>query len=382
MKRKRNVILAGLLAVVALVVTACDVADKPATSWQTNAGTNPGNDPTNVYATARIGNVVVLGGNFNRVYSPDRRQSVGSGGLAALDAGTGAFKWTANAGGTVYKIVADGNVLWVAGSFGLKKYDANGRLNASWRPAANLVGTVRGALTVGPDAVYLAGSSGVMAINKSNAHTIWRTPTAGGQVWTLSYARNNAGARIVAGGYFCTVGAAKVARPGLASFGTNGAVDTRFNATAFGCKGTPGNLFDTARSVLSSVAYNTTVYVGGGGSLNQAAQVDMNTGRVIWASTRGDGDVQSVAIQGSYLYIGGHFDCIAGNSPTKCSIKRQKAARFQLSNNALSNNWAPDFRGGFNGVWSMTGDTSALYVGGNFTSVNGQVPQKFTIVRP
>ena len=381
MKRRRNLVVALIAAVVAFVATACDVSDKPTTSWQANSLNTSSGDPINVYATARIGSLIVLGGNFNRVYGPDLHQSVPSGGLAAFDAATGTFRWTATPGGTVYKIVADRGTLWVAGSFGLKKYDATGHDDTGYRPDLAHIGSVRGGLAVGPGAVYLAGQNYVTAVSKTTGARVWRTPVTGGQVWTLSYAKANPGPRIIAGGYFCTVGG--VSRPGLASLGTNGAVDARFRATAFGCVGQPGkSTFDSARSVLASTPYGTTVYVGGGGSLNQAAQVDVDTGRVIWAAPRGDGDVQAVAVQGSYLYIGGHFDCLSGARYENCAVKRQKAARYQLAGNQLAPNWAPDFRSGFEGVWTITGDADALYVGGNFSTVNGVRHQKFVIFRP
>jgi hypothetical protein len=374
MKRRRNLIVVALFAIVAFIATACDVSDTASTSWQTNKGPAP--DTVNVYTVARAGNLVILGGNFSSVISPAGTQSVPANGLAAFDAATGAFKWAANAGGTVYRAVADGPNLYVTGPFGLKKFNLNGQQDTSFHAQYN-VGQTRG-LAVGGGLIYYAGTSGIAAV-RSNGTGVWRAGVDG-QVWTLTYARNNAGARLIAGGYFCNVTPAhsstKISRPGLASLGTNGAVDTRFNAVAFGC-----GKFDLARAVLDSTPYGTSVFVAGGGSLNRAAKVDVNTGTVQWASRPGDGDVQAVAVQGSYLYVGGHFSCVDGPPGAKCLVPRQKAARYLLINGSLATNWQPNFRQGFNGVWSIAGDDNALYVGGNFTQVNGQTHQKFVIFR-
>ncbi len=361
MGRFPRAMLAALAGVILFVVTACGgVTETTLNTWGVGTATN-----INVYAVARVGNLMVIGGNFTEVTSPDGKTTHAAGGLAALNASTGAWVWSADTGGTVYEIVAHNSTLWIGGSFGVKKYTSSGVVQSFSQPYS--VGAVRG-IAIAPNRVYYGGDTGVAASDATGTG-VWLDPTDR-IVYTVAYAQNNGQPRILAGGNFCKVGG--VYRPALASLGTNGAIDTSFNAKNFGC----GTIQD-ARDVLDMVISGQVAYVAGGGSLNLVAAVNTVTGGTIWATKHGDGDVQAVTLQDGYLYAGGHFDCVDGSDINHCRVKRQKVEKLTTSGELTD--WTPDLRGGFLGVWSMAGDAKGLYVGGNFTTVNGLQRHKVAI---
>jgi hypothetical protein len=330
--------------------------------WGTDSGDN-----TFVYTVARAGNLMVIGGNFTSVISPDGKIRKAAGGLAALNAQTGAWVWSGSPGGTVYKIASDGTAIWVGGSFGLKKYALSGAKQAFTQPSS--VGTVR-AIALGAGRVYYGGGSGVAAMTTGGAR-LWKTVVSGGGVRTLAVA--NGGVNILVGGAFCSIGG--VARPGMASLTGSGAVNTAFNARSFTCG--PGQ---TGRPALDMVVSGTRAFVAGGGYLNRLLAISTTSGGLVWQAPRGNGDVQAVTIQNGQIYIGGHFDCVNGADGQPCLAVRHKAARYSMSG-VLDNGWVPYFRGGFLGVFAYAADSTGLYVGGAFNSINNAPRHKVAIFR-
>jgi hypothetical protein len=81
-----------------------------------------------------------------------------------------------------------------------------------------------------------------------------------------------------------------------------------------------------------------------------------------------DGTIRSMSISGGKLYIGGDFKNVNW-------VSRKHIASFDLATGTLTD-WAPevDFPGatGNNRVYSILATTDRLYVGGQFTQVNGQ----------
>ncbi len=362
MRRLSRVSLAAVAALAFATLAACTgVSERTSTTWGTNAG-----DSVNVYAVARMGNLLVIGGNFTSVVSPDGRTRRAAAGLAALNASTGNWVWSASPGGTVYRLVSDGNTVWAGGTFGLKRFSAAGKDLGFSQPYA--VGTVRG-IAVDAGRVYYGGGSAIAATSPSGTG-LWTVPVDG-PVYTL--AMSQGGRRLLAGGYFCSVHGAD--RPSLASLGLNGAVDYSFDARNLSC-----GSFDRAWPVMDMVVFGDTAYLAGGGKQNRLAAIDTSTGSLRWAEPQGNGDVQSVTFQDGFIYIGGHFTCVDGTDNEPCHAARQKIAKYTLTGQLVAD-WHPDLRGGFWGVWSMTGDSKGLYVGGNFTSVNGTAHHKVAIFR-
>ncbi len=77
------------------------------------------------------------------------------------------------------------------------------------------------------------------------------------------------------------------------------------------------------------------------------------------------GTVDSFAVSGDTLYIGGNFDTVGG-------VARNDLAAIDLSNGSVTS-WNPGVTGGFGGVTGLglSSDGSTLYVGGNFTGLGG-----------
>jgi hypothetical protein len=352
MRRTITILSVALGAVIFLAFPAGAVSQTLRPSSGTNtAGT--------VYAIAKVGADVVIGGSFTSVTSTNGTTHA-AGGLAALNASTGAWVWSASLGGTTYALGTDGTNLFAGGTYGVRRLTLAGAQQPFSMPYQ--VGSVR-ALAVGAGRVFYGGDQGVAAAT-----------TTGGAVWRVvatsvrSLAVN--GTQLLVGGAFCTIGG--VARTTLASLNANGSVSTGFNAHVFTCTDNVG------QPALGIAVDSGRAYVAGGGTLNRVIAVNATTGAVIWQAKHGDGDVQAVAVQGGAVYIGGHFDCVDGTDNHPCNAVRFKAARYS-TDGVLDPTWAPTFAGGPLGVWALAGDATQLYVGGAFTRINGAVRNKVAI---
>ena len=96
-------------------------------------------------------------------------------------------------------------------------------------------------------------------------------------------------------------------------------------------------------------------------SLNPATGA-VSTGWTAWGAS---GRVRSVVRHGPHLYIGGEFLGVG-------SIPRTRLARLDATTGAVDLTWQPSADGGLVYTLEMPSDGSRLYVGGRFTSVNGQ----------
>lgn len=109
------------------------------------------------------------------------------------------------------------------------------------------------------------------------------------------------------------------------------------------------------------------VAVGGAGSIpaNNIFAFDVTTGNPVSSfnhSLNGQGLVIRASADGSRVYVGGDFTTVDG-------VARGHVAAFNTADNSLVPNWAPNVGGQVRGL-GITGDT--VYVGGNFPSANGQ----------
>jgi hypothetical protein len=357
----KKFVVAASLAVAMIIVLALP-AGAVSETLRPSSGVNSGSS-INVYSVLRVGSYLIVGGNFTTVVSTNGT-SHAAGGLAALNASTGAWAWSASPGGTTYALGTDGTNVFAGGTYGLKRFSQSGGKQAFTAPYA--VGDVR-AITVSGSRVYYGGTNGVAAAT-----------TSGGAAWRVStnsvHALGINGTQLLVGGAFCSIGG--VGRPALASLNSStGAVNTGFTAPAFAC-GTNGS----GRPALAMAIANGRAFVGAGGTSNRVVAVNAASGATVWQGKVGDGDVQAVAIQGGSVYIGGHFDCVNGAQGAPCTTVRHKAAKYSTAG-VLDGTWNPTFSSGFPGIWALTGDSSQLYVGGNFTRVNGAVRNKIAIFR-
>jgi len=79
--------------------------------------------------------------------------------------------------------------------------------------------------------------------------------------------------------------------------------------------------------------------------------------------------VKTLHVRDGYLYLGGSFTHVKGNTSATYAYSRN-LARIKLSNGEVDWNWRPVFNGTVNGVSASEGNTH-VYVAGYFTQLNG-----------
>ena len=128
---------------------------------------------------------------------------------------------------------------------------------------------------------------------------------------------------------------------------------------------------------------NNRLAVGGeftevnGEKVNHFVILDATTGQIdrTWdlQVQRRNGDavqVKTLLVQDGYLYIGGNFTHVKGNT-SKAYAYSRGAARIKLSNGAVDWNWRPNFNGTVNGITAAS-DNSTVHAAGYFTELNNQ----------
>ena len=116
-----------------------------------------------------------------------------------------------------------------------------------------------------------------------------------------------------------------------------------------------------------------------------ALYASMNGARRWLAVT--DGDVQGVAISGSTIIVGGHFNnfCVGGEGhgdPLVCNnpMTRRKLMALSLGE-GVPNGWDPDVVGSPIGVSAVAAGGGGAQAGGAFTKVHGVSQQGFVRFR-
>jgi hypothetical protein len=95
----------------------------------------------------------------------------------------------------------------------------------------------------------------------------------------------------------------------------------------------------------------------------------IGTGAKQWEGTA-DGDVVALAVDGSTVYAGGHFDNIGGTNITGSNTRHHLVA-FDAASGSLKA-WAPTVSGP-HGVWALSGSGGAVIAGGDFQVVAATV---------
>ena len=314
-----------------------------------------------VYAMARSGSTVYLGGDFTSLTNPATGQSVARSHLAAVDAGTGApASWNPGANGTVRALAVGSNsTVYAGGTFTsaagadasrLAAITPTGRAVSGWKATAN--GTVNAILT-DSTGVYAAGAfSTVNAVARAKlarlapatgtVDTAFNARVAGGSVLALA----KSGANMLLGGSFTTLSGTARTFSGSVALGT-GAVTSW--APASQC---------STCTVLSLITDGTRAYQGIAGPGGRVIAVSLGSGSRTWTKS-GDGDVQALAVYGGVLYAGGHFTSFAG------SARRQLVA-LSASTGAVQD-YALAFTGSDGpGIWAVSADSAALRIAGGF----------------
>jgi hypothetical protein len=310
-------------------VAAVDLTTMTVTAW------NPRTDDT-VRAIQWTKKGIFLGGDFTRVQGAKHLH------LAKVRKGSGApiasFKTRVN--GPVNAVAARGKKLYLGGDFR--------RVNGKARSRAAAVGTL---------APYRLKA--------------WRPDVQNGPVNDIVV---QAGTAYLAGEFRAVAGMGRFER--LVKVDTaKGAVDTSFNSRAH-------------RVLHDIVVSGPVVYAAEGGAVGGGVNAyDALSGAGLWSASTGidgrrfDGDVMALALQGSDLYVGGHFTHICAVSPNDdqdpgtgtCLDSARQERRWGGATldpaTGVTTDWDPMFAGPVEvDALDATGD-GRVAAGGAFTQV-------------
>lgn len=360
--RIRSHLLRALAVGVAATVGVVGYAPAASAAYSTTPVGPTGWTPDGaVHAVVVSGDRVFVGGAF-------------TGGVAALDAATGALLWTASANGGVRALAmsADGSHVIAGGGFTavdgathrkLVSLSADsGAAEPRWRAAAG--GLVRDIQVVG-DTAYFGGTflkhngiaqMGLGAVSVSTGKAVPSfTTTTDAKVFGLA----TDGVRLAIAGNFTAVNGQP--RNAMASVTLAGGTLDAWKP-AKPCSDC-GKYWDVAVD-------SGTVY-GVGKNSGALVALDFTTGARRWKITA-NGDAQAVTVQDGLVYVGGHFSEIgAPRQPRKI------LAAVDPATGALDPGFTPKFVTSWPGIWGLAASASRLYVGGHFTAAGPTPPKRF-----
>jgi hypothetical protein len=376
---RRTALVAAVLLLLDVLLAAtssvADYAPRPQqATWVPNAP---------VYAVAVRGDHVYLGGSFTSLRDARTGETVGRQRLARVSLSTGELDrgWSASANDTVRSMAVsgDGAMVFVGGNFttingqGRSRLaaltTASGGLVAGWNASANNI--VR-AVTVHQGLVYIGGFftsvSGVSrprvaAVAEANGALSGFDPRADGPVWAIAPSVD--GTSILVGGRFTTLRG--VARTYLGSVHPTTGVVTAW-APPPACTSTSQPCF-----VLDLAPKDGSVYAAVAGPGGRVTAFSSSTGGILWHA-RGDGDVQSVAVDDRLVYVGGHYGPGFGGGT------RYNLAAVEQTTGALDPDFAPVVSTLYPGVWDLVTTPSHLVAGGGFTNIGGTAQSRIALL--
>jgi hypothetical protein len=369
-----------VLVVVAVAVLATPTAataainSSPASSWQTNG---------RVRTIAVAAHKIFIGGDFTMVRAPGTASGgVARSHLAALSLTTGKLMpWNPKANGTVtaLRVNPAGTTIYIGGGFTSVAGKARAHLAAvstsetrlrKW--TANTNGTVY-AIATTAKRVYVGGSfTAVKGKTRHRLAALSSTSSATLQAWhpnpnstVRALTLSPSGGRVFAGGDFTAVNGKTHLH--LVALNT-----TAGGATPYGAH--------PAWPVTALRTTATALVVGGGGNGGHVAEYTSVNGSRKWLVVT-DGDVQGLAILGSTIFVGGHFNNYCnGNAgtgtPLVCTTPtpRRKLLGLSIAKGTLGP-WDPDVVGSTVGVSAVSAGGASVQAGGAFTRVKG-IPQQ------
>jgi hypothetical protein len=360
----------------------CPAPDPAQAKWGFNGGVN---------ALAKSGCVIYLGGNFTSV-------GVQTGGGVPLNAATGNIEFGVNhlpINGSVSAVASDGSGGWyIGGTFthvgaeprkNLAHIRSDGSLSG-WNPGADL--TVS-AIAKSGDKIYIGGyfttvagsaRSRAAAISTSGELLPW-SPNANAEVLALAVS----GSTVFAGGSFTEIGGGTQARLAALDATTGNLAGGHLNpfvsgqVSALTISGTTLFVAGSFRCVNSAQPPPTCT---GGTSREKLAAFSLTGNLLNWIPILND-SAEAISVNGNVLYAGGLFSCYGTtNAGPTCTggTNRNRLAAIDVSANCLASwstscaqggtnplrSWNPDAD---NLVRAISATDSAVYVGGNFTTI-------------
>ena len=311
---------------------------------ETGSASNPG-----VYALAVSGSTLYVGGTFNQVNGSYRDN------LAAFNTSTGALtSWQPSAYGKVNAIAPspNGSAIYIGGSF-------------------NKLGTSGSG--VGIQARTYAG-----AVDASGNLLPW-APVLGNALTTVAVDPD--GSQVLVGGYFQTINGV--------TQNAAGAVDPTAGTTTepWTANIVPYNPPGCTSAVKDIVISGSTAYISGegtgGGCFDGDFAVNLSTSgdTLAWQNTC-LGATQSLVVINGWLFKGSHaHDCAysPGGFPQVTGTGPGHHLLDQSLTDGTLGHWTPDVNGNPLGPRAMATDGNQLFLGGDFTAVNGKQQQGFAI---
>ena len=388
MRRLPGLLALSLLALTLSVPPAATAAEgtlvgSPSRMWQTN-GT--------VWALVASGGVLYVGGDFTSVRPPGAAPGTGEVSrqrIAAFDAATGdllAFSHAVDNSVKALAVSPDGARLYAGGTFttvdGVTRRRAaafglgTGALVSSWRPT---FGGPVGAIATAGSTVYLGGSftlanaeprSRLAAVSAAGELLAW-TSNPDGAVRAMTMTPD--GSRVIVGGSFSNVNGA--ARRAIVSLDAVSGEVRPWAGVIPSCSQVAG--LTTAGDMVYGAAEGT-----GGGCFDGSFAADPMTGVERWRDLC-LGATQSVAVVAGVVYKGSHaHDCgrSVGGFPEVKSVRTGASwhlLALNVSDGAIRA-WTPNTNGLPLGPRVLATDGAQLFVGGDFTTVNGRPQQGLT----
>lgn len=349
-------------------------------SWQTNASVN---------AVGIAGGLTFIGGLFTHVRPPDKPAGQGDVRrtyLAAFYQSSGqATAWAPTLNGPVWSIAVsqDGQWVVVGGDFTsvngqprnrIAMFNNKGQLTSFKPGVAHRVK----ALAVYGNNVYLGGSfgrvSGVVrnrlaAVTLNGTLLPWN-PNADDDVYAIDVADN--GSRVFAGGPFATIGG-KDHYSLAAIHPTTGAPQSFPAADAI-----PDPSVGCVTRVKDIDTLGSKVFVANGGDgpgcYDGILAADVASGNLLWQS-HCLGATEAVKAIGNWLYKGSHAHDCTDDDPKY--FGDGTGTHYLLVHDATTKKlgpWHPATNAGGTtkvGPLAMAGTSTELWVGGDFTKVNG-----------
>ncbi|MBI4057460.1 MAG: hypothetical protein HY399_07955 [Elusimicrobia bacterium] len=343
-------------------IAALDTSLGTATDWDPDANGF-------VQTLAVSNSVIYIGGNFATVGGQPHNR------LAALDKVTGSpTQWNPSADNLVQTIEASQTTVYIGGYFRsingqprhyLAALDTAAGNPTDWNPDPDLaVLTLKLDGSILYTGGYFSRMNGlshclVAALDTKTGNVTNWDPKVFGNFWdTAVRALALSGSTLYIGGRFG--GRDGVARKNIAAIDQTTGKLTDFNPR-------PDSVVNSL-AVSSSVLYITGIFSAVNGQPRHSlAAIDTLTGKVLDWNPDPNAIVSDFKIMGSTVYVGGLFSRISGK--TRYGL----AALDATTGNA--SDWAPSTGGKWGGggeVNTLSVQGSTVYVGGFFTSINGK----------